>query len=174
MDTMKPGPFGSDDELLAALAEALDTARHPQSRLIVANASDAFGLSRLEEEVAALVYDSLLMPAGDAVRSTEAARFVVFETESLSIEIEIVGGTVVGQIAPAGGFDVTVEKPGEDWLRLVTDELGCFFSPCRPRIGIRKHRCGSGSRGTRPPRSPSGRSCRPSRGESRTEASREN
>lgn len=127
MATMETGPFGSDDELLAALAQALGSARHPQSRLIVANASDAFGLSRLEEEVAALVYDSLLMPAGDAVRSSEAARFVVFETESLSIEIEIVGDTVVGQIAPPGDFEVTVEKPGEDWLRLVTDDLGCFY-----------------------------------------------
>lgn len=134
-----PAPLGDDDELFAALADALATARHPQSRLIVANASDAFGLARLEDEVAALVYDSLLEPSAGGARAVEGSRFVVFETETLSIEIEIVGDVAVGQIAPPGDFAITVERPGEEWLTLQTDELGCFsFDLPRTEPGSRR------------------------------------
>jgi hypothetical protein len=117
----------SDDELLAALGEALDAAQHPQRDLVVANARDAFTYQRLDEELAQLVYDSLLdAGAGTATRAREEPRVVVFENDAISIEIEIVGDTIVGQVAPPGRVQITVEVPEQAAFQVRADELGCF------------------------------------------------
>lgn len=116
-----------DDELVAALKEAMATADHPQRDLVVANAKDAFGFQQLDEELAQLVYDSLLdAEAATASRATNAPRVVVFETDTLSVEIEIVGDSIVGQIAPSGDVAITVEVPDRAPFHVEADELGCF------------------------------------------------
>jgi hypothetical protein len=116
-----------DDELLAALREALDAAHHPQLELVVASARDAFTYQRLDEELAQLVYDSLLdVGVASATRAREDPRVVVFENDAISIEIEIIGDTIVGQVAPPGQVRVTVEVPEQAALQVHTDKLGCF------------------------------------------------
>ena len=116
----------TDDELLAALKDALGTAAHPQQDLVVANAQDAFTFRRLDEELAQLVYDSLLDAEAGASRAGNDPRVVVFETEALSIEVEIVGDTIVGQVVPPEGVSITVEVPNRDPFHVRVDELGCF------------------------------------------------
>lgn len=116
----------TDDDLLAALKEALATAEHPQRDLVVANAQDAFTFQRLDEELAHLVYDSLLDAEAAVSRAVEDPRVVVFENESISIEIEIVGDTIVGQVAPPGEVLITVEAPDREPFQVQTDDLGCF------------------------------------------------
>ena len=116
-----------DDDLLAALRTALRTAAHPQHDLVVANAQDAFGYQRLDQELAQLVYDSLLdAGAPSATRASDGSRTVVFENDAISIEIEIVGDTIVGQVAPPGEVRITVEVPDEQPFQVEADELGCF------------------------------------------------
>jgi hypothetical protein len=116
-----------DDELLAALREALDAAHHPQWDLVVANARDAFTYQRLDEELAQLVYDSLLdTGVTSATRAHEDPRVVVFENDSISIEIEIIGDTLIGQVAPPGHVRITVEVPEQAAFQVHADELGCF------------------------------------------------
>lgn len=117
----------NDDELLAALGEALAVADHPQRDLVVANAQDAFSYQRLDEELAQLVYDSLLdTSAAGASRAGSDPRIMVFENEAISIEIEIVGDTIVGQVAPPGEVIITVEVPDKEAFQVQADELGCF------------------------------------------------
>jgi hypothetical protein len=116
-----------DDDLLAALGAALRTTTHPQRDLVVANAQDAFGYQGLDQELAQLVYDSLLdAGAPSATRAADVARTVVFENDAISIEIEIVGDSIVGQVAPPGEVRITVEVPDEEPFQVEADELGCF------------------------------------------------
>jgi hypothetical protein len=99
-----------DDDLLAALGAALRTTTHPQRDLVVANAQDAFGYQGLDQELAQLVYDSLLdAGAPSATRAADVARTVVFEND-----------------APPGEVRITVEVPDEEPFQVEADELGCF------------------------------------------------
>src|SRR3954453_21051941 len=101
-----------EKELFEALREALATAAHPRRDLVVANAQDAFDYQRLDEELAQLVYDSLLdAGAASASRAGDGPRTMVFENDVISIEIEIIGDTIVGQVAPPGEVRITVEMP---------------------------------------------------------------
>lgn len=116
-----------DDALLAALGAALRTAEHPRSDLVVASAKDAFGYQHLDEELATLVYDSLLdTSAAGASRDMQDARVVVFENDTISVQVEIIGDTIVGQVVPAGVVVITVEVPDQDAVVVEADELGCF------------------------------------------------
>jgi len=124
---MEPHSLSDDDGLLAALGEALKAGRHPQSELIEANARAAFSLNSLDDELAALVYDSLLDTAGaSASRTASEVRVVVFESETLSIEIEILADRIVGQVVPPGDITITIETPDRHNVRVDVDELGCF------------------------------------------------
>src|SRR5687768_934629 len=119
--------FRDDDALLAALKEALECARHPQDGLVVANAQDAFSYSTIDDELATLVYDSLLeSDLVNATRDPAETRTVVFESDALSMEVEIIGDTIFGQIAPVGERSVTVEASDGTTIESMTDELGCF------------------------------------------------
>ncbi len=119
--------FRDDDAMLAALKEALATAQHPQEKLIVANARDAFTFPTLDEELARLVYDSLLESGQtSATREPSESRLVIFESKALSMEVEIAGDTIFGQIAPAGPRQVSVEAADGTSIQTTTDELGCF------------------------------------------------
>lgn len=121
-------PLTPDEErLLADLKEALLAAQHPQAELMIANAQDAFSYASLEDELAHLVYDSLL--EGDligTVRAAETSRMVVFECQALTMELEIRGRDIVGQIGPPGTATVIVEASDGSMTEVQADELGCF------------------------------------------------
>jgi hypothetical protein len=142
---MEPEIFHDDDALLAALKEALDGAHHSQQELLLANAQDAFTFATLDEELASLVYDSLLEQDLVSTRAADEHRTVVFESEALSMEIEITGGTLFGQIVPEGVREVTVEGPDGFTRQVTTDELGCFTLqlPAEGAIRFRISRTGS-------------------------------
>jgi hypothetical protein len=139
---MERNIFDDDDALLAALKEALSTARHPQEQLLVANAQDLFTYPTLDQELIKLVYDSLLESGQpSATREPGDTRMMVFESEALSMEVEISGDTIFGQIAPVGRRQVRVEAADGSSAEATTDELGCFSirldagGPLRFRIG---------------------------------------
>lgn len=139
---MERDDFEDDDALLAALKEALATGRHPQEHLIVANARDLFTYPTLDQELVKLVYDSLTESShASTTREPGDTRMMVFESEALSMEVEISGDTIFGQIAPVGRRQVSVEAADGTSAQATTDELGCFSirlladGPLRFRIG---------------------------------------
>lgn len=121
-------PLTPDDEqLLADLKDALLAAQHPQAALMIANAQDAFSYASLEDELARLVYDSLLEnePVG-TVRAAEPSRMVIFECAAMTMELEIRGRDVVGQIGPPGPATVIMETSDGVMAEVQADDLGCF------------------------------------------------
>ena len=132
----------ADERLLADLKEALRTAQHPQAELIVANAQDAFGYASLDDELARLVYDSTKEPdLVDSVRAAETSRMVIFECQAMTLELELRGPHIIGQIGPPGPATVIVESSDGAMTEVQADELGCFStrasqpaSPLRFRV----------------------------------------
>lgn len=121
-------PHWNDDELLAALRDALDSAGNDQVDLVIAQGQEAFLFASLENNFADFVYDSLLdQDLVGAVRGPGQPRIMVFESDALSLEVELVGDTVVGQLAPPVEGSVVME--GTDGCRSTcdTDALGCFM-----------------------------------------------
>ena len=116
-----------EERLLADLKDALLAAQHPQTGLIIANAQDAFSYSSMEDELARLVYDSMLQgdPIG-SVRAADTSRMVIFECEAMTLEMEIRGRDIVGQIGPPGPATVIVEASEAAMIEVHADELGCF------------------------------------------------
>lgn len=124
---MDPRFLDDDDQLLQALGEALAASAHPREALVRANAKDAFSLRDIESELAGLVYDSSRDEyAAAASRNGNEIQVVVFESDTISIQIEIIGNTVVGQIEPPGDLTVVVESPDRTCCEVEVDELGCF------------------------------------------------
>lgn len=116
-----------EERLLADLKEALLAAQHPQADLMIANAQDAFSYASMEEELAHLVYDSLLEDdLVGTVRTAETSRMVIFECQAMTMELEIRGRDVVGQIGPPGPATVIVESSDGSMTEVQADDLGCF------------------------------------------------
>lgn len=116
-----------DDALLAALGEALARSRHPRQAEVIANAQDAFAFAAITDELAALVFDSLWEDKLEsASRSATATRTLAFESDQLSLEIEVSGDGVVGQVSPPGSAEVIAERPDGRQITVRTDELGSF------------------------------------------------
>jgi hypothetical protein len=116
-----------EERLLADLKDALLAAQHPQAELMVANAQDAFGYLTMEDELARLVYDSMREsePVGSA-RAADTSRMMVFECEAMTMEMEIRGSDILGQIGPPGPATVILETSDGDMREVRADDLGCF------------------------------------------------
>ncbi|WP_062443878.1 hypothetical protein [Herbidospora daliensis] len=83
-------------------------------------AVDAFVVHALDAELAALSFDSLDEPA--LVRSGDTSRLLTFSVPGLSIEVEIIGGRLLGQLLPPQEAAVVVNGR----LALVVDVFGRF------------------------------------------------
>lgn len=124
--------LGDDDVLLAELRAALaSTDPIPEPARNLARA--AFDLGRVDDELAELVFDSLLDEPEVAMRSlgTLAHRAVAFIAGGLRIDLDLVnddGGMLLGQIHPAGTASVVLERSSER-LQSTADDLGRFQFP---------------------------------------------
>lgn len=142
----------NDDELLAALADALD-AVDPVPAEAVHLAVAGFELGRVDEELAILASDSLT-EAGVALRhDAGGTRALRFTAPALTIEIEVgepigtsVGesvGMVVGLLSPPAAADIEMETVSAAAGRQLTvvrcDELGRFRTAISP--GLSRLRC---------------------------------
>lgn len=126
------GSTGShdDDILLDELAQALATPEQSLVDEVTAGARAAFSFLTMEEELAGLVYDSLLEAgAAGQARAPAAARTVVFESDGVSVQMEITPEGIVGQVVPTTGVVVVTETPDGVRTPVDTDELGCFTLP---------------------------------------------
>ena len=130
-----------DDELVADLAEASRSVPVPESVLRAARA--AFERRRQEavRVLAVLGYDSVLddefaMRAG----GLDDRRIVTFDSESVSVEIELSADRLVGQLVPPMAAEVELASDVETIGRTTADEMGCFALE-RPPPGPVQFRC---------------------------------
>jgi hypothetical protein len=137
---MKPHILNDDDALMELLGEAMAEIRHAKNEALLDGARAAFSFRTMDQELAALVYDSSLEPESvGAGRAPDAPRTVVFETEDVSVEIEIHDGGMIGQVVPPGQGTVTAEGPDGRRTQVETDELGCFTLNTPGRGPVRLH-----------------------------------
>jgi exosome complex RNA-binding protein Csl4 len=115
--------MGDDDllaELRAAVAEAdLVTDRQREA------AQAAFTWRTVDQELAELLHDSALEVTG--VRGADdAARTLSFASGSLTLEVEIDGDVVLGQVVGASAQSVVLQRSISDDQPLAVDSAGFF------------------------------------------------
>jgi hypothetical protein len=115
--------WDDESELMAALAEAVadESAVTDRART---SALAAFTWRTVDEELMELLHDSAVS-TGAAVRSTAAARDLVFEVEGASIDVEFSDGVLTGQVSPTSGI-LRLQRPEADEVELTPDSAGFF------------------------------------------------
>lgn len=129
--------WDDDENLLADLRQALAFAA-PGDAMVEAGRA-AFTWRTVDEELANLTYDSLLDELS-VVRGVDAApRTLVFDAGSLSIELELVPGRIVGQLVPPMPGRVVVQSEETQVGRATVDTQGCFGIdvPAGTRVRLR-------------------------------------
>ena len=117
---------------------------------VLSSAKSSFGLRSIDDELAALVYDSL---TDDellvSVRSGgRTVRQLTFEARDLALELEVSGARyLVGQVVPPQAATVELRHRGGT-AEMETDELGCFHVPAVPDgpVSFRWHPAAPGAR----------------------------
>lgn len=137
-----------DDALLAALGEALATARHPRSVDLIAGAQDAFSFAGITDEVAALVFDSMWEDKVETASraATTSVRTLVFESAALSLEIEVAPDGIVGQVTPGDAAIVEAERSDGRRTSVQPDEFGWFSLPAPGSGPLRFHVSAGGTK----------------------------
>ena len=123
--------FNGDEELLAPIREATaDTSAMRDAIRRVARSAFATRVRDPNRLLARLSYDSLLHRA-ESVRDGGSAdrRVVTFDAPTLSIEIEISGDRLLGQVVPPARADVEIMTPDGPLDRTSADAQGCFTLP---------------------------------------------
>jgi hypothetical protein len=127
-----------DDELMEELARAMGQVTEvPDHRREAARA--AFSWRNIDEELLALTHDSLEL-ADAAVRSALDVRTLGFESDGLSLEIEVDGDRVFGQVLDAEVDEVVLESVEDGSHNIPVDSSGIFsvVVPAGPvRLGVR-------------------------------------
>jgi hypothetical protein len=138
----------SDEALLAALREAL-AEREAVPPAFVAAAKGAYAWHNIDAELAQLTYDSREEAmAGAGLRSESATiRALSFASAHLSIEVEITGESLLGQLIPARPGTVEVQVPDGGTETVPVDEAGCFTVDPKPG-GTFRLRCRTEHTGT--------------------------
>jgi hypothetical protein len=115
-----------DEQLLAALSEAERT-RQAVPAWFVETGKNAYAWHNIDAELAQLTYDSQSDEVQAAVLRSESAsiRALTFTSPHLSLELEVTGTTLVGQVIPprAGTLE---SHTTAGVITSPVDEIGCF------------------------------------------------
>ena len=125
---------GLMEELARAMAQVTGVPDHRREA-----ARAAFSWRTIDEELLALTHDSLEV-ADAAVRGTLDVRTLGFETDGLSLELEVDGDQVFGQVLDAQADEVVVESVDDGSQTVPVDASGVFsvVVPAGPvRFGVR-------------------------------------
>jgi hypothetical protein len=141
--------WADDDELIAALDEALRAARGVP-REFIEMGKIAYVWRNIDAELAALSYDSTAEETRTAaVTRAEPApiRALTFASDDLEIELEVTHEELRGQIVPPQSGSVDVHLASGEVLTAPIDELGWFVIQPIPPGSFRLHcrAAGSGS-----------------------------
>ena len=125
---------GLMEELARALAQVTEVPEHRREA-----ARAAFSWRTIDEELLALTHDSLEL-ADAAVRGALDVRTLGFESDGLSLELEVDGDRVFGQVLDAQADEVEIESVGDGSQTSAVDASGVFSAvvPTGPvRFGVR-------------------------------------
>ncbi len=112
------------DELLAALAEVLAVDEPIREDVAAAIEHEAFALRRVDDELAALLYDTGL-EATAGVRGGDGPRGLSFAAAGHELDVELhPDDTMIGRVSPPD-LEVSVEGPAGT-VALHPDRLGRF------------------------------------------------
>lgn len=120
--------WSDDDQLLAALGDALRAARDVPPDFVEAGKA-AFAWRDIDAELAALTYDSAHdTERAPAVSRAEPAllRYLTFASEQVTIELEVTRDAVLGQIVPPQPGVLEVHVWDGEPMTTAIDEIGCF------------------------------------------------
>ncbi len=132
----------SDDTLLRELSQAVRNPEPAPPRMLQA-AKAAFSWRSVDDELElmTLVCDSTTHD-GALLRSplTTNPRTLVFDADTLSLEIEVGTDDIMGQLIPPQPAHATITTAAGTFAQTDTDETGCFQIP-RPTEGPVRIRC---------------------------------
>ena len=123
-------PGWTDDELLQELRAALQ--EEPVAESVIRAAQAAYTWRTVDAELELLSLDtSDELAAGALVRGggPGAQRSFAFHGERLSVEIEVDGAGIVGQLTPPQPGQVTLVTAAGPQATAEADEVGCFTFP---------------------------------------------
>jgi hypothetical protein len=133
-----------DDDLLDRLRTITDEV-DPMPEMVLVNARAAFGLRRLDAELAELVRDSAEEERGGliTVRGEGDARLISFETGAVAVELQIIErGALRDLVAQISGVDVgraEVETPTARYPTTLEDSLASVDGVPAGHLRIRLH-----------------------------------
>lgn len=142
MTSMAGIRWEDDNDLLALLEEALDAEGDVPPDFIAAGKA-AFAWRTIDAELAALVYDSDREPALTRNQTTADLRALTFASAHVTIELELTGVGLIGQLVPPSTAEIDVQTAAGVTSSVTTDELGCFTIRVIPQEPFRL-RCRAG------------------------------
>ena len=116
-----------DERLLGALSQALK-ARQAVPPWFIETGKNAFAWHNIDAELAQLTYDSNEDQRGAAVLRSETAsiRALTFTSTHLSLELEVTGNSLLGQLLPAREGELEIHTRAGEISTTEVDEIGCF------------------------------------------------
>jgi len=117
----------NDEQLMAALGEAM-RARQAVPDWFVETGKSAYAWHNIDAELAQLTYDSNEDQREAAVLRSETAsiRALTFTSAHLSLELEVTGDSLLGQLLPAREGQLEIHTRAGDITTTEVDEIGCF------------------------------------------------
>ena len=116
-----------DDRLLVALRQAL-RAREAVPSWFIETGRSAFAWHNIDAELAQLTYDSNEDRLQATVMRSETAsiRALTFTSAHLSVELEVTGNSLLGQLLPAREGELEIHTRAGEISTTDVDEIGCF------------------------------------------------
>ena len=104
-------------------------------------ARTAHGRRNAGAELARLIYDSAREAHWAAGLRSEAAsiRALTLASPHFSLELEVIGDRLLGQLVPPHGIAVQVQSQASGSTQIWTDEIGCFLVEPVPARPFRLH-----------------------------------
>lgn len=128
-DAFEPAEF--EDGLLEEELRQAAAVRDPVPTELRQLALDAYALYDLDARVAELAFDSLVdaLPIRGA---TDAPRMLTFHAGELTVDVEVTGQGLLGQVLPPQPARIEVLGGPQSAVPVPVDELGRFTSDARP------------------------------------------
>ncbi len=129
-----------DDRLLTALSEAIK-AREAVPSWFIETGKNAFAWHNIDAELAQLTYDSNQDQREAALMRSETAsiRSLTFTSAHLSLELEVTGNSLLGQILPPRAGTLEIHTRAGEISTTEVDEIGRFAVDPIPDSPFRLH-----------------------------------
>ncbi len=123
---MRDEDFEDDDLLMSHLA-GLAARVDPVPASVTTAARASFSWAGVDSELAELVYDSVVESRELVGCRGGTSRHLAFEGPAVSVECEVGGGRLVGQVVPPQATRIEVRRAEESFV-VESDELGRFLT----------------------------------------------